>query len=373
MARPSLEQKTFILLLVVVSLAFGIVIYPFYGAIFWAVILALIFAPLNKRFLGWMHGRRNLAALVTLLICVFIAVLPVVLITVALVQEVVSLYTSVHSGQLDIGQYIDRIRAAIPGWATGWLNRFGIGDLEGLRNKLSQSAMAVGQNLGTRALSFGQNAFDFTIQFCLMLYLLFFFFRDGERLAQTIIRVVPMNAVYKKHLFKKFTTVVKATVKGSVAVALAHGFLGWAAFLFFGVQGALLWGVMMAFLSLVPAVGAALIWGPVAIYFLATGQTWQGVALILYGALIMGSVDNVLRPLLVGKDTKLPDYVVLVSTLGGLALAGLNGFVLGPLVAALFISAWGLLERERDDGGTTAEAARQIPLPPADRNNAPEH
>jgi predicted PurR-regulated permease PerM len=113
-------------------------------------------------------------------------------------------------------------------------------------------------------------------------------------------------------------------------------------FWFLGIQGSLLWGVLMALLSLLPAVGTGLVWAPVAIYFLLTGAIWQGVTLIVFGILAIGLVDNILRPLLVGKDTKMPDYVVLMSTLGGIALFGLNGFVIGPVIAALFIAAWDL-------------------------------
>ena len=104
----------------------------------------------------------------------------------------------------------------------------------------------------------------------------------------------------------------------------------------------MLWAVLMAFLSLLPAIGAAVVWLPVAIYFLVTGAIWQGVALIAFGVLVIGMVDNVLRPILVGKDTQMPDYVVLISTLGGMGLFGLNGFVIGPAVAALFIACWDL-------------------------------
>ena len=104
----------------------------------------------------------------------------------------------------------------------------------------------------------------------------------------------------------------------------------------------LLWAVLMAFLSLLPAIGAALVWAPVAVYFLATGAVWQGVALIAWGVIVIGLVDNILRPVLVGKDTKMPDYVVLFSTVGGMALFGLNGFVIGPVVAAMFLAAWDL-------------------------------
>jgi predicted PurR-regulated permease PerM len=153
---------------------------------------------------------------------------------------------------------------------------------------------------------------------------------------------------HKRHLLGKFTTVVRATVKGNIAVAAMQGTLGGLIFSFLGIQGALLWGFVMAFLSLLPAVGASLIWGPVAIYFLLTGSIWQGLILTAFGVLVIGLVDNLLRPVLVGKDTQIPDYVVLISTLGGMVLFGLNGFVIGPVIAALFIAAWDLFSATKE-------------------------
>jgi predicted PurR-regulated permease PerM len=123
-------------------------------------------------------------------------------------------------------------------------------------------------------------------------------------------------------------------------VAIVQGALGGLMFWFLGIQAPVLWGVVMAFLSLVPALGTGLVWAPVAVYFLVTGAVWQGIVLIAYGVLVIGLVDNVLRPVLVGKDTKMPDYVVLITTLGGMAVFGLNGFVIGPLIAAMFIASW---------------------------------
>jgi predicted PurR-regulated permease PerM len=153
---------------------------------------------------------------------------------------------------------------------------------------------------------------------------------------------VPLSRKYKQRLFNNFTTVVRATVKGNVLVALVQGALGGLAFWFLGIQAPLLWAVVMAFLSLLPAVGAAIVWAPVAIYLLVSGSVWQGVALIVWGVVAIGLVDNVLRPILVGKDIKMPDYLVLISTLGGMELFGLNGFVIGPMIAALFIAVWDL-------------------------------
>jgi predicted PurR-regulated permease PerM len=143
--------------------------------------------------------------------------------------------------------------------------------------------------------------------------------------------------------------VVRATVKGNVLVALVQGALGWLAFWFLDITGALLWGAVMALLSLLPAVGAALVWGPVVVYLLISGSIWPGLGLLAWGVVVIGLVDNVLRPILVGKETRLPDYVVLVATLGGLAVFGLNGFVIGPVIAAMFIVAWDIFAEVRHE------------------------
>jgi predicted PurR-regulated permease PerM len=143
--------------------------------------------------------------------------------------------------------------------------------------------------------------------------------------------------------------VIRATVKGSILVAMAQGALGGVIFWILGINAALLWAVLMAFLSLLPAVGAGLVWMPVALYLLATGSFIQGAILIAYGFLVIGLVDNLLRPMLVGKDTKLPDYVVLISTLGGIEAFGLNGFVIGPVIAAMFIAVWDIFSISRKE------------------------
>lgn len=138
-------------------------------------------------------------------------------------------------------------------------------------------------------------------------------------------------------------------MKGDLLVALLQGALGGLIFWFLGTTASLLLGVLMAFLSLLPAIGAGLVWAPVAIYLLATGSVWQGVVLIAYGALVIGLVDNFLRPILVGKDTKMPDYVVLISTLGGIEAFGLYGFVIGPVIAAMFIAVWDIFSASRQN------------------------
>ncbi len=343
-----MHDRNFHALLALVSVAFGWVLWPFWGAVFWGTVLAILFSPVQRRLVARLRGRRNLAALLTLLLVLLVAILPLAFIAGSLVTEGAVLYQSVRSGSLDFGAYLQQALAALPGWLHDLLAHFDLYNLDSLRNKLSQGAMQASRFLATKAFGIGQDTFQFVINLGIMLYLLFFLLRDGAGLSRRMLRAIPLSDEHKEPLMQKFTTVVRATIKGNVAVAAAQGILGGFIFWALGIQGALLWGVVMGFLSLLPAVGSALVWVPVAAYFLLTGALWQGIVLVLFCVLVIGMVDNVLRPLLVGKETKLPDYVILISTLGGMALVGLNGFVIGPLVAALFMAAWDLFSPHED-------------------------
>lgn len=342
MNPPSLQNRTLLLLLSVVTLAFGAILWPLNGAIFWGVVLAILFTPLHRRLLRRMPRRRNLAALATLCVCLVIVILPMTLIGVSLAQEASVAYERVRSGQLNFGAYLRQVLAALPDWALELLDRFHLTSLTELQARLTAIGAQASQFLATKALDVGQNTLQFIVSFGVMLYLLFFLLRDGPQLAARMRQAIPLDTRHKEQLSLKFTTVIRATVKGNIVVAAAQGALGGFIFWALGIQGPVMWGVLMAFLSLLPAVGASLIWGPVAIYFLATGATWQAVTLTAYGICVIGLVDNLLRPILVGKDTKMPDYVVLISTLGGMALFGLTGFVIGPAIAALFMATWDL-------------------------------
>jgi predicted PurR-regulated permease PerM len=342
-----LEDQGFLLLLIAVTVAFGWVLKPFYGAILWAIVAAVIFAPLNRELLRRMRGRPNLAASVTVLIVIAMVILPLAMIAASLVQEASSLYEKVKSGEYDFAGYIQRIFDALPAWATGLLDRFNLTDLPAVRDRLTSGLVKGGEVLAPQALNIGLNTFDFMVGLAIMLYLLFFLLRDGKALAERIKAIVPLRANQKTALFTRFADVVRATVKGGILVAIAQGALGGLAFWFLGIHAALLWAVLMAFLSLLPAIGAGLVWVPVSIYLLASGAVWQGISLIAYGVLVIGLVDNILRPFLIGKDTKLPDYIVLISTLGGIEVFGLNGFVIGPLIAAIFMVTWEIFSASR--------------------------
>ena len=354
--RAAFDRHAFLTLLVVLTLAFAWVVWPYYGAVFWGAVLALLFQPLYRRFLARMRGRRNLAALATLAIILLMVILPLALVAISLIQEVTGTYQRVKSGQLNFGSYFAQILAALPSWASGLLERLGIEDLPALQSKLTAAITQRGQTIAGRAFDFGQDALDLLVGFAIAMYLLFFLLRDGAGVARDIREAIPLSPAVKARLLERFTTVIRATVKGNVLVAAAQGTLGGIAFWVLGVHAPILWAVVMGFLSLLPAVGAALIWGPVALYLLVTGQVWQGIGLTLFGVFVIGLIDNVLRPILVGKDTQLPDYVVLISTVGGLTLIGINGFVIGPLIAAMFVATWQILTSERKSAAAEGDA-----------------
>ena len=344
--RADFDRNAFLVLLVVLTVAFAWIVLPFYGGVFWAAVLALLFEPMYLRLAVRMGGRRNLAALATIAVILVMVILPVILVSFSLVREAAGLYHRIKSGQLDLGSYFSHFIAVLPAWATELLAWLGVDDLGAAQAKLTAAITQRSQALTSRALDFGQDALDVIIAFVIAMYILFFLLRDGETVAREIRAAIPLATPARERLIERFTTVVRATVKGNLLVAAAQGALGGIAFWVLGVHAPVLWAVLMGFLSLLPAIGGALVWVPVTIYLLAVGQTWQGIGLLLFCVFGVGLIDNVLRPILVSKDTKLPDYIILVSTLGGLAAIGINGFVIGPVIAALFLTAWQLLATE---------------------------
>ena len=334
----------FFTLLVAASLAFIFLLKPFFEPILWAVTLAIIFAPLHKFILIKLKHKNNLSALITLLLILFTVVVPATTLSIAVVNEGADLYNDIREGVYDFSKPIAWVQNSLP-VVSDLLSKVGI-DFEKLKEGFSSTALNTSQWVATNLLNIGQNALTFTVLFFLMLYLLFFFLRDGKYLVELIIRVLPLGDEAERHLLSKFAEVSRATVKGTLVVGIIQGTLGGIMFAMLGIESAVFWGVVMIGLSILPAVGSALVWGPAAIIFLANGEIAKGVILLVVGALIIGMIDNVLRPILVGRDTKMPDYLILLSTLGGLGLFGLSGFVIGPVIAAFFLAIWTMFETE---------------------------
>jgi predicted PurR-regulated permease PerM len=344
----SLEGYFSLALIVFVSIAMGWVLWPFLGAILWGTILAMMFSPLNKRLLLLMPSRVNLSAAVSMAVVVVVVILPMIAIGTALLQEATTLYGVLNSGEIDLGKSFATTAENLPQWTRNLLYVMGVQNLDAVVQKITFFLKEGTQFLTLQILSIGQSALHLVISFFVMLYLLFFLLRDGDRLFATLKRSIPLKEAQQDALFDKFVTVVRATVKGDLLVALLQGVLGGLAFWALDIRAPLVWGVLMAVVSLLPAFGAALIWLPVAIYLLISGSIWQGIALIVFGTLVIGLVDNFLRPILVGKDTKMPEYVVLISTLGGLEAFGLIGFIMGPLITAMFLAVWDIRTHLRD-------------------------
>lgn len=349
------ENRALVALAAASSIAFAWVLYPFLGVIIWAAVIAVLAHPLNLRLRKAMKNRGRLAAVATVAIVTIAVIIPLLVVCASLGAQASQVYKMVQSGELDFASYAQRVEAALPSWVREVLNYLNLGDLASLKGKLKAGSAQISQAVAARALGLGLGALDFVVGLCLMLYLLFFLLCDGEKLLAYVRGSIPLNDAHKTELFKRVSLTIRATVKGGVSVAAIQGLLGGLAFWVLGISAPLLWAVVMAFLSLLPAIGAGIVWAPVAIYLIATGSLGAGLLLIGYGVVVIGLVDNLLRPFLVGKSTKLPDYIVLLSTLGGIQMFGLTGFVVGPLIAAIFLVSWEIMRRENRESAPSSE------------------
>lgn len=251
----------------------------------------------------------------------------------AMIVEATNLIAAVQSGDIDLHLLFQTMLNVLPEWGQTGLSQVGFGDLAAVQSSVAGSVSDwIGAN-GPAVLSFGQNTAGVFVGLWVMLYLMFFLFRDGEAILARIKAAIPMEPALLEDLLGTFTL----AVRGDILVALLQGGLGGIGFWLLGIHAAILWMVVM---SLFPVFGAALVWVPVALYLLANGLIWQGIFLVPYGTLVISLIDNIARPWLVGQATRMPDYLVLISTIGGIATFGMQGFITGPVVAAMFIAVW---------------------------------
>jgi predicted PurR-regulated permease PerM len=342
--RSNTRHPFFLGMLALATVAFGALLLGFWQPIFWAVVLGVMFRPVMHRLNARLPGRPSVAAGLTVMLIFCTVLVPALLVASAVAAEGTQLLARFQSGELntDAGlQWLQGLLPQINDWAAG----IGI-DLSDLQSKLSGAALTGSRFVAGLVLSTGQNIAQFMLLFFLMLYLLFFVVRDGDKLLGEFEKAMPLSDQLERRLARKFGEVARATLKGTIIVGLVQGTLGGIIFAVLSIEGAAFWGCVMVILSVIPAVGPGLIWLPAAILLIAGGKLWSGVILIGFGVLVIGLVDNLLRPLLVGRDTKMPDYLVLLSTLGGIAMFGITGFVLGPILAALFLALWQMFAAE---------------------------
>ena len=325
------------LLLLVTTVFFGL-ISSFLMACFWAAIFAVLFQEPYRWLTKRLGNNEDLAALLTCIFVVVAVVIPVGLISLAVVNESTALYDRFEAGDVSLDDVIDAVRSEIPA-TEGLLGRLGL-TIDEVQSHIRSATTKAISIVGESTWRYTQGAIGAFVEFFLMLYLLFFWVRDGEKIIDSIRKAIPVGDEIENTLFKKFATVARATLKGTVIVAACQGLVGGILFAAVGIQGAILWGVLMGLLSLLPVGGSGIVWGPAAIILYFQGYVTEAIIIVVVGALGIGLIDNLLRPLLVGRETKLPDYLVLIATLGGIAWVGLSGFIIGPVIAALFVTCW---------------------------------
>ncbi len=343
----ALEHWSFLLILAAVSVLLIWVSWPFVGPLMWATLAAIMFQPLYKWALVKTRGRRNLAATLTLLVIFVAVLLPALWIGSLVANEAIKLVNRLQADPIDIRAWVDNVYAMLPEPVQQFAAENGFSGFSAIQGRLQELLGESAGLIAQSALSIGSGALGFFLSFSIGLYVLFFLLRDGTRIGETILHSAPINRDIADRLAQRFLGVVRAVIKGSGVVGIVQGTLGGIMLALAGVPSALLLGVLMAILALIPAVGTALVWAPAGIWLIVSGEVWTGIIVLAAGLIIISSVDNVLRPILVGRDTGIPDWIILVTTLGGISLAGFSGIVLGPLVAGMFLASWSILQEQR--------------------------
>ncbi len=326
----------FVLLLGFVTVLFGHILKPFFFAIFWAILLAAIFSPLYK----WLQLRvksPNLCAGLSLAAVLITLILPAGFILALLVGETLDLYQSIHSSG---GSWMNSINGVLNSLSNHpLLARFNI-DQQFITDK-TVDFLKIAANFFVKNLSaLTGNTIVFFVEFAVMLYCLFYFLRDGKKLIDTVTHYMPVDEQHMNTFVSEFLVTSKASLKFTFIIGGIQGLLGGLIFYITGVDRALVWGVLMVGLSIVPAIGNSIIWVPAGIIMLLLGHIWQGIAILVFGFVVISSVDNMLRPILLGQDIQMHALLIFLSTLGGIAAFGFSGFVLGPVVAAFFLASW---------------------------------
>ena len=337
MNKETINQWVLLLLVLLISALFLSMIRQFLMAIFLAGIFSALSYPLYRRFVRWSGGRRALASMVTLLLIVFVVIIPlgallgIVTAQAIKVGEAVTPWVAKHLSQPD---EISSILKSLPFYDR----------IEPYRNLiLTKAGELVGHISGfliNRLRAYALGTVNFIFMLFIMLYTMFFFFMDGDKLIDKILYYLPLEDQDERRMLNKFTSVTRATLKGTAVIGILQGTLAGAAFAVVGIDSAVFWGTVMAVLSFIPGIGTALVWGPAVIILAATGHFAKAIGLGVFCAAVVGSIDNLLRPILVGRDTQMHELMILFGTLGGIIMFGVVGIIIGPIVAALFVTVW---------------------------------
>jgi predicted PurR-regulated permease PerM len=335
MPIESRNVRWWVLLLVTVILLYLCwrMVQPFLNVILWATVLVILFYPVHRR-LAQRMGRPWLAALLSCLLVILIILAPVTLVTLAVINELSGAVEAVQGGV----NYILDPNSRITGPILNFLNRYI--DVTQLRSEefLVERLRGVGGQLAGRTLGFIGGLVGAIVQTFFVIFTMYYFFRDGDNISRTVRDALPLERDQADSIMTRTRDVIDASVYGVITIAIIQGTLGGLAFWALGIRSAIIWAVVMTFLSMVPMLGAFIVWVPAAIYLAVTGHAMKAVLLALWGTLVIGMIDNFLRPKLVGSRTRLHELLIFFSVLGGLNVFGVLGVVLGPVVLAVTLS-----------------------------------
>ncbi len=362
-----------IFLLAVSAIGFIYIVRFFFIPVLLALALSVLFYPFYEWLLRGMGSRRNLAAALACLILFLGLMIPLFLIGYLLFTQLAGLIQYLESQNVFQESTLRGILQAIQeSQINAWLQRLGIdwlGALQQLLGGLGGFLTTVVNRTATGVISLVTNLF-------ILLFTLFYFFRDGPGIMRQILFLSPLRDEYERMLIARFVSINRATLVGTLVVGLVHGAIGALTLLFFGVSTWLVWGVVIVILAFIPILGPWLVLVPVGIVQIASGQLGAGIVTILIGTVLISIVDNLLRPRLVGHSARMHDLLILFSTLGGITVFGIIGFIIGPLIAAFFVTflsiygmefraplsaSVGLQEGESGSGGGVSPPGRKPP------------
>lgn len=327
----------FFALLIAVSVITFFVFRPFIVAMLLASILAIVFQRPYKFFLKLSRGRRRISSFLTSFSILLLIIIPFTLIIVLLGREIMASYESVTSNGDFYQKNVEPIVRMVQ--SSPLYEPLGLSQVLSRENFTQYS-----QQMGEVLLSFIQSAYLSVAHVFLMIFAIFFslyyFFIDGSDFVRRIMYISPLRDSDESLLVQKFVSISRSTIKGTFVVSFLQGLVGGMVFYIAGVSSPAIWGIAMMFLSLIPMLGSSIVWFPAGIIMLTLGNVWQGTFILAAGFAIISLLDNILKPALVGKDAQLHPLLILFATLGGLALFGLSGFIVGPIIVALFVSMW---------------------------------
>ncbi len=339
MNQDTVNKSILVLMVIAISTLFFSMIHQFLMAIFLAGLFSALARPVYRRLKIWFGGRRHLASVTTMLLMIVVVLIPVMFLTGIIVAQAIDVGQSVTPW---VKQYIDQ-----PDRLTDYLQHLPFYEQllpyrEIILEKAGQLVGSISKLIVNGLSSATLGTANFLFMTFVFLYTLYFFQMDGVKLIRKILYYLPLGSDDENLMLEKFTSVTRATLKGSLLIGILQGGLAGVAFAVAGIDNAVFWGTVMAVLSVIPSIGSALIWGPACAILIMQGSIGAGVGLLVFCGIVVGSLDNVLRPILVGKDTKMHELMIFFGTLGGIMMFGISGIFIGPLIASLFVTIWEL-------------------------------